>query len=325
MKDVKSFGGRLGFTLIELLVVIGIIGIVIAATMPMIRGSSDSGLAAKCMSNMHNLAEAALVFANSNGDEHGYYPVAGFYRTAYVAYSGNKYKPKYMPRRAWISNYGDAKQLNGSTETVQNGDVPHFTDSNQEKSTFAITNGAVWDCVGRSFDAYRCPVHSQTYEKANNGRPPAWSFVMNQAFGFDKDGKGLGGAPAGSIKSATINVQSFGVRVADNDAKRNPDKVLMFAEVQGLNFTEKKSGITMKALVSGNGPETDGVLQYDKEVMGFNHPMGKGRHCGHVAFADGHVEKIMMPTDQGNIKKLTEWLCTGKDIVFSGATYSEAN
>ena len=312
MKDVKSFDERLGFTLIELLVVIGIIGILIAATMPMLRGSSDSGLAAKCMSNMRNLAEAALVFANRNGDKHGYYPVAGFYRTAYVSYSSSgKYKPMYMPRRAWLSNNGDACQLNGNTDRVTNGEVPHFTESNREKSTFAITNGAVWDCVGRSFEAYRCPVHSQTFEKANK-RPPAWSFMMNQVFGFDKDGKGLGGVPAGSIKNTTI-------------AGRSPDKVLMFAEVQGLDFKETKSGITMKALVSGNGIETDGILEYDKEVIGFNHPMGKGRHCGHVAFADGHVEKILMPQNEGNIKELTKWLCTGKDVVFSGATYSEAN
>lgn len=312
MKDVKSFGGRLGFTLVELLVVIGIIGILVVATMPMIRGSSDSGMAAKCMSNMHNLAEAALVFANRDGGNHGYYPVAGFYRSIEVVYKNNEYKKSYMPRRAWLSNYGDAGQLNESTETVQNGDVPHFSDDEREKQTFAITNGAIWDCVGRSFDAYRCPVHSRTFEK-DKGYPPAWSFMMNQVFGFDKDGNGLGGAPAGSIKNTTIG-------------GRSPDKVLMFAEVQGANFTEK-SGITMKALISGGGIETDGVLEYDKEVMGFNHPMGKRRYCGHVAFADGHVEKILMPQNEGNIKDLTRWLCTGKDVVydFKGEKYSEAN
>ncbi len=92
-----------------------------------------------------------------------------------------------------------------------------------------------------------------------------------------------------------------------------------------LELKDKKHKVNLEPLVNGADFKTDAILEHDKENIGFNHPLSKGRYCGHVAFADGHVEKIVMPQNQGNIKELTKWLCSGVDVVYDGGTYSEAN
>lgn len=324
---MKSFVGRsagMGFTLIELLVVVGIIGILIAATLPLMGGARDSAMAAKCMANMRNIAEATIICANRNGEDKGWYPAAGYYRS--VVFALGSTKPHFVPRHAWISNYGNPGVLNKTVEHKRvgdvgekdNGKVAHFTDapnysdpnSHNGNPLFAIKNGAIWSYTGNNFEVYRCPVHTQRFEKKHK-YPPAWSFMMNQQFGYDGDNKRVHGWHGASIKSASIH-------------GRNPDKVLMFAEVQGEDIEDKKHKISLKALVNGADFKTDAVLEYGKEEIGFNHPHSKGRYCGHVAFADGHVEKIIMPTKQGNFKKLTEYLCTGRDVVFDGSEYTEA-
>ena len=320
MKDIKSSVGRLGFTLIELLVVVAIIGVLIAATMPLIGGSRDSALAAKCMANMRNITEATLICANRNGEDHGWYPSAGLYRSI-ILFLGST-KPHYRPRRAWLSNYGNPGVLNSDQMSPTLGDVAHFTDR-PEKSTFAVTNGVIWSYTGHAFDVYRCPAHTLAFEK-KKGYPPAWSFMMNQEFGYNRGGKGVFGFFGASIKDASIkvSVEDDGDRFKKGarSAGRNPDKVLMFAEVQGVEIEDKKHNVKLEPVTSGD--ETDGVFRYTKEQMGFNHRLAKGRYCGHVAFADGHVEKIVMPTDKSYIKDLSRYLCQGFDVPHDGRKYT---
>ena len=48
MKRLVSRKSRVGFTIIELLVVIGIIAVLLGALIPLMGGSRDSALSAKC-------------------------------------------------------------------------------------------------------------------------------------------------------------------------------------------------------------------------------------------------------------------------------------
>jgi len=162
----------------------------------------------------------------------------------------------------------------------------------------------MWDAVGGSRTVYRCPIHAAACKKAL-GREPGWSYVMNQAFGYNN----------------TTNIKWQGL---SQGSIQNPDKFLMFAELQGIDIEDKVHGVNIRANLQAGGIAADPVLNYDTESIGFNHKVGRGRYAGHVAFADGHVEKIMNPFS-GSTQNLTKWLCRGKEISFNGKYYTEIN
>ena len=69
------------FSLVELIVVIGIIGVLAGVLFASFSGGTESARAAKCLSNMRNLAQAAISTA-TNGrkltwDTSYHYPLAG--------------------------------------------------------------------------------------------------------------------------------------------------------------------------------------------------------------------------------------------------------
>ena len=74
------------------------------------------------------------------------------------------------------------------------------------------------------------------------------------------------------------------------------------------------------------------MLQYKKdELIGANHISGRNLFA-HVAFADGHVEKLRIPysgniknpqINEGEVRELTKWLCEGIDYAFDGRKYTK--
>ena len=60
---------RAAFTLIELLVVILILGVIAAILFPALGGVSDSAKTARCTSNLRQLYNGAILYANSEGGE----------------------------------------------------------------------------------------------------------------------------------------------------------------------------------------------------------------------------------------------------------------
>ena len=313
MKRLMSHKSCVGFTIIELLVVIGILGVLLVALLPMVGGSRDSALTAKCKNNMKNLALGVVSYAQANG-EHGHFPAAGMYRSL----DPSAKKKSYYPHRPWISNNGIIKDLNNTVNSTYLGDVVHFSDAD-DAVRVAITNGAIWFAAGSSFEIYRCPVHAREYEKEHNGRQPGWSFMMNQEFGFNRDGARKMPFFGSSINGGvTVSTDSNGKR--GNKATRGHDKVLLFAEIQGIEVNDTKHSVSLKPVTSGI--EADAVLEYTRESMGFNHKIAKQRWGGNVAFADGHVDTIMMPTESGYIRDLTRYLCQGFDVPHDGSRYS---
>ncbi len=142
---------------------------------------------------------------------------------------------------------------------------------------------------------------------------------MNAEFGYDYT-QGKKGAGGGDIGYASLG---------------RADRMLMFAELPlydpltgkdisgGGDDYQKDSALQYKGTVGG---ETYGTLWKGKpESIGFVHKTNNGRFCGHVAFADGHVEKILGPKGAGTItiEQLTILLCEGKDYVFNGKGYEE--
>ena len=310
---------RRGFTIIELLVVICMISVLLAALLPMIGNSRDSALTAKCQNNMKNLALG--VIARAQAHDKGEFPAAGFYR--FVNPTEKDKNKRYGARRSWISNYGTIKSLNEGTASVYLGEVVHFSDGD-DAVRMSVTNGFICNAAVASFVVYRCPAHVREYEKKNKGRLPGWSFMMNQEFGFNYGGKGkmpfFGSTINGQINVSTDSSAAMNSRGdREHSAKRGHDKVLLFAEIQGVEVDDSKHGITLKPATGGT--ETDAVLEYTRESMGFNHKLGKQRWCGNVAFADGHVDSVIMPTKM-NRRDLTRYLCQGFDVPHDGSSYT---
>jgi len=72
MKDRRPPAGfTTGFTLVELLVVIGIIAILIAVLLPALARAKQQATSAQCLSNLKQIGQAALMYANEN---RGYLP-----------------------------------------------------------------------------------------------------------------------------------------------------------------------------------------------------------------------------------------------------------
>ena len=175
----------------------------------------------------------------------------------------------------------------------------------------ALTNGALWRYVSENSEVFVCPAHRRAMRKQN----PLWSYVMNERFGYDS--------------SQGSQAKLYNPHVGYGRLPR-ADRVLMFAELQFLE-NDKVSVNTDQ----GPGLVNDCTLQYNhNEVIGFNHPNGKHGLFAHIVFADGHIEKLVIPASpagaawsvvpgRSELEDLTEWLCKGEDVMFNGANYEK--
>jgi prepilin-type processing-associated H-X9-DG protein len=160
--------------------------------------------------------------------------------------------------------------------------------------------------MGGTRTAYQCPVHAEAVSKLLK-RPPGWSYAMNREFGHEKTGGNKWHAKT----------------------KEDPNsaKILMFAELQGANISGRDyAPIDASSYIKAGAPLSDAVLDYDTESIGFNHKIGSRGFAGHVAFTDGHVEKLFYPKSGGgglSLLKLTEALCKGHEISYDGRGYKD--
>ena len=81
----RAFRPR-GFSLIELIVVIGIVAVLIALLLPALRRARQQALSVQCKSNLHQIGQSLLIYANNNGGwiyppSHG--PIVGRPREEY--------------------------------------------------------------------------------------------------------------------------------------------------------------------------------------------------------------------------------------------------
>ena len=317
---------RSGFTLIELLIVIGIIGILAASMMSIFGGASDSAQASRCMTNMRNLATAAHSYAMSDG----YFPCAGSYpyraqdgireKIGWVSWVHPGFKSPYVPdKRGRYPRQSAASVAWRPVLAYEQGN-----ESMRNKCYYAVTNGALWKHVGKSFDSYVCPMHQKACKSFKI--VPMWSYFMNSYFGV----------PNSSYGVTPWRARSFsGLRSEKKGIPLGADKVLLFAEVPFAEIPSKMGSVQNKITANNllqDSDEFDCSLRYDDssgstvESIGFNHKSGK-RYMAHVAFADGHVAQLALPPDMSSseVKGLTTWLCQGDEIAFDGKNYTRVS
>lgn len=276
------------FTLIELLIVIGIIAVLSAILLGTFSGSTESARAARCLSNMKSLANACQTAGGLS---------ATSYETVSIDVSGGLANAKkiYNERPGWISWYSKDLYPSESSQKDSCRTIGLYSDVIDDYQ-YALSHGAIYRYIGGNASTYVCPVHKDKLANAH------WSYFMNP------------NATGGSIGSK--------IRIGGKD--RNADRVLLFGEIPFLK------GSPGEWFPSGNeGNETtDAVIQFENENIGANHKSAK-HWVAHVVFADGHTEKLRVSGQGGKamsgaeLRQLTEWLCLGEDISFSGNSYEK--
>ena len=300
-----------GFSLIELLIVIGIIAVLGGVMLTQFSSSTESAMAANCLNHMRTLSNSVIADASKNG----YYPSAGPYKYITVNVRGGS-ESKW--EQGWIGNDEGGQP------------VPAYSDDELQKY-YAITNGSIWRTTKGAGGAYLCPSHEH-YCKNRKIVKPGWSYVMNSYFGWNVENQ----AASRNMFKRKYGDGYFTFRYtsAPKNRKRALEKVLLFAEMPFAdNGVHEKPDFNPAA-----DDANDSILKYKAdgdntkfnrtgnadEYIGFNHKSGQN-YSAHVAFADGHCAKLMLPMDASldNIIELTTWLCTGREYTFDGREYQE--
>ena len=314
------------FTIIELLVVIGIIGVLAGVLTVSFSGGTETARAAKCLANMRNLAQGAISYAADRER----YPYAGSHAAFGVDSQGKIY---YRERVGWISWLSKSDEYH--TRSVRGGTARSFQKcsnisaycTDEEDATFAITNGALWKFVAKNRDTYVCPAHATRARR--HAVTARFSYAMSAYFGYDWT---RGSKAAASDEAGWIDM---------NNTKRL-DRKLLFAElpfaIPGASDAANEVAEDAAYSTADDSYLVDCTLQYKANVNGkgyntqwsgvpeaiaFNHKSGK-RYCAHVAYADGHVEKLLLPSRGGGLNsvQLTALLCGGVDVSFNGSVYN---
>ena len=233
----------------------------------------------------------------------GKYPPAESDERAEPDVSGGRgnVKLSYTEDVGWISWYSKDLYPSESSQKSSCRTIGLYSEV-VEDYQFALEHGALYRYLGGSSSVYVCPAHESKFPNAH------WSYFMNPNYYDDPP------------KRTHIS---------------KPERTLLFAEIPfrgpGGWFP---SG-------SGGSTETDAVIQFDAENIGFNHKIAK-YWVAHVVFADGHVEKLRsastgkaedagggkgqgVSTGSNNFRKLTEWLCQGVDVVYDNGSYEPAD
>ena len=293
------------FTLVELLVVIGIIGILAGVLVGTFAGGTESARAARCMSNLRNLAAGCQGAAMA----HHRYPPAGSIEYFTMTTRNDRDVAIYHHFPGWIS-WNSQNAYSGdptSSRASASWNISTY-EQDYEARMFSITNGVIWKYVSANHETYLCPSHVKKLKRLN----PNWSYVMNAYFEWTAN-------PGNDVFDSTNWGQEYG-RLA------RADRMLLFAEMPFADI-----GVEHKE-ETGPGEACDCVLQYPgargssaNETIGFNHKTGR-IVCANVCFADGHVEKLTYPQaglSEGDLQNLTQWLCEGTDVSFDGKRYQK--
>ena len=290
------------FTLIELIVVISIITVLSGVLLASFGGGTESARAAKCLSNLRNLA-VSWSGGRAGSQEH-----------LRMEVSRNNVETRYYEEKGWISSATDRLYPSDEHQTFE---PIGLYETNRDLVDYAISNGWVRTAIGRDKSLLVCPTHV----KKSRGKSPNWSYFMNAAFGWDA-------CQGGYTYNRKVNSGYL-----EKSALVNAERLLIFAEIpfQGPGdwFPDAEGGST----------DTDAILQFDgcdkcstaagssrfngSENIGGNHKDRRAWYA-HVAFADGHVEKLRVDGLTGeNLKELTSWLCQGKAVGRNGNRYEE--
>lgn len=285
--SVREGSRRKGFTLVELLVVIGIIALLISILLPSLNRARESARRVQCLSNLKQLSNAVLSFANENK---GYLPGRGGGSPTRFTDGGrivNGVPSDPTQPADWIVWQRRIDPITGIT-------VSSAADSNITYSVLTKYLGARYQVhstpaeaneIARGLEAvYRCPSDNlQQRPRADASRGAyRYSYSMNILYTnpvFNPDPVNF---PGGVRFDGTFNGKSTSIR--------NPgEKVLLVCEDEN---SLDDGTFSPNAANFATGLVNAVSARHTRQVSDLR--IGTGTEnkdaLGNVAFADGHAE-----------------------------------
>jgi prepilin-type N-terminal cleavage/methylation domain-containing protein/prepilin-type processing-associated H-X9-DG protein len=302
------------FTLVELLVVIGIIAILISILLPTLSRARESARATKCLSNMRNLAQATLMFAQEN---RGIMPGRGATTVIkYDASSGRIRAATAAEAKAgdcfdWIAWRRAKDPVTGQLATDimdQNITFSGLARYMSVRPKFHNTPDEA-NAIGLNVeDAFRCPsdrldAHMKNMIDNNGGRGLyRYSYAINSLIATKE------GTPWGINAPSLANVppppagvsygtesRSWGRFSGKVSSIKNSSEILLFICEDELTVDD--GSFSPNPYNWGTGTIQAVATRHDNKIAktkgntyGVNDPNQNG--YGQVSFCDGHAERI---------------------------------
>lgn len=257
--------------------VIVIIGLLAAMLFPVLGRIQERGREVRCASNLKQLHQAAMSYANSSG---GRLPRAASAKVWHNDEETGEYN--FSWQKGWVASHPEG------TKNMKS----YWWEAGGSKGTYCIHNGTLFDYLGDAGDesVYVCPTMAKKAREVMTGeyRNVTRSYGMNMDLSYavysDIDGlsRKMLFADQGfeEMTGARQWLANTGDTTSDDDLEDGSDGTQRFFRgIDGSIDYKKQSG--------NNKADT-------KEYIGELHGSKPGKNTGmaNVVFADGHVEKV---------------------------------
>lgn len=176
---------RVGFTLVELLVVIGIIAMLISILMPALSSARRQANMIKCLSNLRNLGNATVMYANDNRG--GIIPSIQWYNGLDDCWAFALVAGHYLPDpRIQGGALGDAASTAASVLVCPSVRAARATDSTAGIGTTQLIDG-----FERRYSKWMLPSGASAPDDINNGASGAC--ILDISYGINGASTGING------------------------------------------------------------------------------------------------------------------------------------
>jgi prepilin-type N-terminal cleavage/methylation domain-containing protein/prepilin-type processing-associated H-X9-DG protein len=301
-----------GFTLVELLVVIGIIALLISILLPSLNKAREAGRSVKCMSNLRQLSQATMMFANDHkfkmpGRGAGTPLIAdpttgGFRLITTAAEAQDNVAVDWIAWQRQIDPLDGQPNVGANNQNISLSGLARYLNIKEQTGVPAAAANSLSTSVEAVFV---CPSDTRSRPKTLTDRAGgrgnyAYSYSMNQCVTMDKgnvptqinwDG-GAGPTPAGFTKWDRSWGPSYSGKLS---GIKNPSNIILLVCEDEQTLDDGSFAGQPYQWGSGyiNAVAARHELKNKKAkmlVFGSTNPNENG--VGNVSFCDGHAETI---------------------------------